>query len=95
MSLLSVPDLRYLFEPRSVAVVGASKDESKSGGMFIRSMLQDGYAGMIYTVNRKETEIMGLKCYPCLAEIPGDVDMAIMAIPSRRPAPSSASARWR
>jgi acyl-CoA synthetase (NDP forming) len=51
------PDLKYLFEPRSVAIVGASRDEWKSGGMFINSMLKDEYAGTIYPI-RKETEIM-------------------------------------
>ena len=77
-----IPDLKYLFEPRSVAIVGASKDEWKSGGMFINSMLKDSYAGTIYPVNPKESEIMGLKCYPGLAAIPGEIDLAILAIPS-------------
>ena len=77
-----IPDLKYLFEPRSVALVGASKDEWKSGGMFINSMLKDNYAGMIYPVNPKESEIMGLKCYPNLSGIPGEIDLAILAIPS-------------
>ncbi|MHB8085271.1 MAG: acetate--CoA ligase family protein [Dehalococcoidia bacterium] len=77
-----IPDLKYLFEPRSVALVGASKDEWKSGGMFINSMLKDSYAGTIYPVNPKESEIMGLKCYPSLDDIPGEIDLAILAIPS-------------
>ena len=77
------PDLKYLFDPRSVAIVGASKDEWKSGGMFINSMLQDKYAGTIYPINRRETEIMGLKCYPAMADIPGDVDLAVLAIPAQ------------
>jgi acyl-CoA synthetase (NDP forming) len=83
MSRLPAPDLRSLFKPRSVAIVGASKDELKSGGMFINSMLKDGYRGMIYPVNRKEAEIMGLKCYPTLGDIPGDIDLAILAIPAQ------------
>jgi len=78
-----VPDLQYLFEPRSVAIVGASKDEWKSGGMFINSMLKDNYAGTIYPINRKESEIMGLKCYPAMAVIPGEVDLAVLAIPAQ------------
>ncbi|MGA2368225.1 MAG: CoA-binding protein [Dehalococcoidia bacterium] len=77
-----IPDLKYLFEPRSVAIVGASKDEWKSGGMFINSMLKDSYDGTIYPINPKESEIMGLKCYPALADIPGEIDLAILAIPS-------------
>ncbi len=75
-------DLKYLFEPRTVAIVGASKDEFKSGGMFIKRMLEDRFAGTIYPINRKESEIMGLKCYPSVSDIPGEVDMAILAIPA-------------
>ena len=83
MSHLPAPDLKYLFEPRSVAIVGASSNEFKSGGMFINSMLKDNYSGAIYPVNRKETEIMGLKCYPGLSDIPGEIDLAVLAIPAQ------------
>lgn len=76
------PDLKCLFEPRSVAIVGASRDELKSGGMFIKRMLEDGYAGKIYPINRRETEIMGLQCYKSVSEVPGEVDMAILAVPA-------------
>jgi acyl-CoA synthetase (NDP forming) len=79
----TAPDLKYLFEPRSVAIIGASKDEFKSGGMFISRMLKDNCAGQIYPINRKETEIMGLKCYSSVSEIPGEVDLAILAIPAQ------------
>jgi acyl-CoA synthetase (NDP forming) len=82
MSRIPSPDLKHLFEPRSVAIVGASSNEFKSGGMFISSMLKDNYAGTIYPVNRKESEIMGLKCYPALADIPGEIDLAVLAIPA-------------
>ena len=78
----TAPDLKYLFEPRSVALVGASRDNTKSGGMFIKRMLEDGYPGKIYPVNRRETEIMGLPCYKSVSEIPGEVDMAILAVPA-------------
>jgi len=83
MTRFAAPDLKYLFKPRSVAIVGASKDEWKSGGMFINSMLKDSYAGVIYPINRKENDIMGLKCFPDLSSIPGEVDLAVLAIPAR------------
>jgi acetyltransferase len=83
MTPSAIPDLERLFEPRSVAIVGASKDEWKSGGMFINSMLNDKYSGVIYPINRKETEIMGLKCYVAVADIPGEVDLAVLAIPAQ------------
>ncbi len=83
MNQHNVPDLKYLFQPRSVAIVGASKEEFKSGGMFINNMLTDKYAGTIYPINPGESEIRGLKCYPSLTEVPGEIDLAILAIPSR------------
>jgi hypothetical protein len=83
-------DLKYLFEPRSIAVVGASRDELKSGGMFVSSLLKDGYQGIIYPVNRKEPEIMSLRAYGTVLDIPGDVDLAVMAIPAQQ----RASRQW-
>jgi acyl-CoA synthetase (NDP forming) len=83
ISTINTNDLKYLFQPRSIAIIGASQDESKSGGMFLSSLLQDGYKGIIYPINRKESEIMSLKAYPSVLDIPGDVDLAVMAIPAR------------
>jgi len=51
-------------------------------------MLRDGYAGIIYPINRKETEIMGLKCYPSVVDIPDEVDMAVLAIPAQAIVPA-------
>jgi len=82
MTLLPAPDLKYLFEPRSIAIVGASKDEWKSGGMFINSMLKDSYGGAIYPINRRESEIMGLKCFPDVSSVADEVDLAVLAIPA-------------
>jgi len=76
-------DLKSLFQPASVAIVGASQDESKSGGMFVSSLLKDGYKGTIYPINRKESEIMSLKSYPSVLDIPGEIDLAVMAIPAQ------------
>ena len=76
-------DLKSLFQPESVAIVGASQDELKSGGMFVSSLLKDGYKGAIYPINRKESEIMSLKSYPSVLDVPGKIDLAIMAIPAQ------------
>jgi len=88
MTQQSTLDLHRMFQPRSVAIIGASRDEWKSGAMFINSMLRDGYAGIIYPINRKETEIMGLKCYPSVVDIPDEVDMAVLAIPAQAIVPA-------
>lgn len=76
------PDLSPLFQPRSMAIIGASQDERKSGGMFISSLLRDGYRGKIYPINRRESEIMSLKSYPSVLDVPDDLDLAVIAIPA-------------
>ena len=81
-STTATADLKYLFQPRSIAIVGASQVESKSGTMFIAGLLKDGYKGIIYPINRKESEIMSLKAYPSVLDIPSDVDLAVIAIPA-------------
>ena len=75
--------LDYILNARSVAVVGASKVETKRGFQTIRTLLEDGYAGRIFPVNPKEKEILGLKCYQKVSEIDEDVDLALVATPAR------------
>lgn len=72
--------LDYLFYPRSIAIIGASANPSKPGGMPLVSLLKNGYAGGIYPVNPNYTSISGLKSYPSLADVPGEVDLAIIAV---------------
>ncbi len=76
-------DLKYLFEPESIAIIGASKNELKSGGMFVSALLKDDYKGAIYPINRNESEIQSLKSYPTVLDVPGKIDLAVMAIPSQ------------
>jgi acyl-CoA synthetase (NDP forming) len=76
-------DLKSLFQPESVAIVGASQDELKSGGMFVSSLLKDGYKGAIYPINRRESEIMSLKSYPSVLDVPGKIDLAVIAVPAQ------------
>jgi acyl-CoA synthetase (NDP forming) len=75
-------DLKILFQPESIAIIGASKDELKSGGMFVSSLLKDGYKGTIYPINPREQEIMSLKNYTSVLDIPGKIDLAVIAIPA-------------
>ena len=77
----SFHSLDYLFHPRSVAVVGASTSDGP--GSFVGACKEMGFAGDLYPVNPKAVEIAGLKCYPRLTEIPGDVDHVISSVPLR------------
>jgi len=59
--------LREIFESRSVAIAGASKDPSKAGHQVVRTLLSAGYPGKVYPVNPNENEILGLPCYSSLS----------------------------
>jgi acetyltransferase len=75
--------LENVLNARSVAVVGASKVPTKRGFQTIRTLLDEGYEGAIYPVNPKEKRIMGLNCYSAVSDIPGEVDVALIATPAR------------
>jgi acyl-CoA synthetase (NDP forming) len=75
-----VEQLRSIFEPRSVAVIGASNDTAKFGGRAFFLPLETGYRGAIYPVNPQRSEIGGIKAYPSVLDIPDDVDLAIIAV---------------
>ena len=75
-------DLRMFFEPRSVAIVGASRKQGKIGNFILRNNLFLGYRGPIYPVNPGVSEIEGLKCYPSVAAIPEAVELAVIALPA-------------
>jgi len=72
---------KELINPRSIVVVGGSNKTSKPGGNCIRNLLNGGYAGELYVVNAKETEVQGLRCYQDVSEIP-QTDLAIISVPA-------------
>jgi len=74
--------LDVFFYPRSVAVIGASRDPKKTGNALIQNLLTYGYQGAIYPVNPSEDEILGVKAYRTIEEIPGEVDLAIFTVPA-------------
>lgn len=75
--------LKALFEPSSVAIIGASSDPERIGGRPIAYYLKAGFRGQIYPVNPNRDEIQGLKAYPDIASIPDRVDLAIFAISAK------------
>lgn len=75
--------LHSLFHPSSVAVVGASKAEGKIGHSILRNMVDCGFKGPIYPINPKETEILGLACYPSISAVPEVPEQAVIAVPAR------------
>jgi acetyl coenzyme A synthetase (ADP forming)-like protein len=76
--------LAPFFNPRGVAVIGASRDPSKLSYGIVRNLVdpEHGYPGPIYPVNPKADEILGLKCYPDISTVPEPVELAILILPA-------------
>jgi acyl-CoA synthetase (NDP forming) len=75
-------ELHPIFYPRALAVVGVSRDQRKFGGLFLQALLDFGFKGKIYPVNPAGGEILGLKTYPSVRDIPGPVDLAAIMVPA-------------
>jgi acetate---CoA ligase (ADP-forming) len=71
-----------LLQPRSVAVVGASRTPSALGRRVLDALIGAGFEGPIYPVNAQADEIAGRRCYHSARELPRDVDLAVIAVPS-------------
>jgi acetate---CoA ligase (ADP-forming) len=74
--------LAPLLEPRSVAVVGASARPGSFGNQLLAQLLEGGYRGEVHPVNPRYREVLGLPCHPSLAEAPGPLDLAVLAVPN-------------
>jgi acyl-CoA synthetase (NDP forming) len=74
-------DIRALVAPRSIAVIGASSNPTKSGGILFDNLAKGGFKGTLYPINRGGGEIMGHKAYPTLAEVPERVDLVYVVLP--------------
>jgi len=81
---LKTENLKGLFDPVSVAVVGASPNPSKGGNRPLRFLTKHGFTGKIYPVNIKYDEVADLQCYPSLVDIPGPVDLAMITVPEKQ-----------
>jgi acyl-CoA synthetase (NDP forming) len=74
--------LDALFHPRSIAVVGASDDPNRIGGVPLALMIERGYSGRLIPVNPKYKTVQGLPAYPSLAAVGEPIDIAIVAVPA-------------
>jgi acyl-CoA synthetase (NDP forming) len=73
--------LKELFFPQSICIPGASRDPSALGHIILKNLVGGGYAGKIFPVNPHAKSILGMKCYSSVKDIPGSVDLAIIAVP--------------
>ncbi len=76
-------DITCLFEPRSVAVVGASKDPKKIGYTLVHNIISSGYAGKIFPINPSGGEVLGLQAYKSIDDVEDDIDVVCTSIPAK------------
>jgi acetyltransferase len=74
--------MEFFYNPRSIAIVGASTDPRKPGGRPLAALQKRGYAGKLYPINPRYDEVAGLECYPTILDVRDDVDMAILSVPA-------------
>lgn len=72
--------LSKFFEPKSIAIIGASRKEGSLGKVFLESLIKFGYTGQIFLVNPSTSEIDGIPCFPAILELPGVPDMAVILV---------------
>ena len=81
-----IRDMQMFFNPRSVAIVGASKKSEKSGHIIFSNFVQNKrrgiFKGEIYPVNPNEDSVLGYKCYPSVKNIPYDVESVVIVVPA-------------
>ncbi len=73
--------LEKFFQPRAVAIVGASRKEGSIGNVLVRNLLSEQFPGAIYPINPHHEEILGVPAYPTLSAVGQPVDLAVIAIP--------------
>ncbi len=76
-------NLDKIFNPQSVAIIGASDTEGSVGYAIVKNFTQMGYSGKVFFVNIRKPEILGMKTYPSVDQIPEAVDLAIVATPAK------------
>ncbi|WIX99654.1 acetate--CoA ligase family protein [Amycolatopsis mongoliensis] len=75
--------MNRIMKPASVAVIGASAEAGKIGNSVMKNLVNGGYAGEIHPINPKAAEILDRKAYASITDVPGDVDVAVFAIPAK------------
>jgi len=74
--------MEAIFNPRSVAIVGASDNPGKLGSHVMRSLIEGRYPGKIFPINPGKDDILGIKTHPSLLHVPEEVDLSIIVLPA-------------
>ena len=83
MANRQIDNIKYIFEPKSIAVIGASRDPKAWGHVILKNIIDYGFEGKVYPVNPKTDRLLGLRCYPDVRSIPGDIDLVVITVPAK------------
>jgi len=78
-----VGQMNRIMRPDAVAVIGASSEDGKIGNSVMKNLINGGYQGNIYPIHPKADEILGRKAYKSVKDVPGNIDVAVFAIPAK------------
>ncbi len=76
-------NLHHFFKPKSIAVVGASKDSRKIGHAALKNIIISDYECELYPINPHEDKILGLPCYKSVNDVPGSLDLVLVSVPAK------------
>jgi acetyl coenzyme A synthetase (ADP forming)-like protein len=74
--------LDYFFRPKSVAIIGASRDPKKIGHVIFRNFVEGGFSGRIFPINPNAEDLFGHRCYPSVTDVEERIDLAVVTIPA-------------
>jgi acyl-CoA synthetase (NDP forming) len=80
--MAAMPDLRPLLAPASIAVIGASADTHSLRGRLTHALIGHGYAGRLYPVTRSQSEVLGVRAYASVGDLPEPADLAVIVVPA-------------
>ena len=80
---MSTRNLDKLFDPKSIAVIGASNKKGSVGYILLRNLIGAEYDGIVYPVNVSAQSVQGIQAYPSISQVPRKIDLAVIAVPAK------------
>jgi acetyltransferase len=79
---MSTRNLEKIFDPKSIAIIGASDRQGSVGYIIFNNLIGSGYEGVVFPINPKKTSIQGVKAFSSVSELPEKVDLAVVCTPA-------------
>lgn len=80
---MKIKNMKYLFEPKTVAIIGASKEKGSIGNVILENYAKYKFKGKVFPINPKSKSIMGLKTYKSVLDVKEDIDLAVVVVPAK------------